>query len=1485
MTGLYRAVRARVPSDAAADTGRRLRDAGVVLRVEDGALRYTAPPGALTDELRAAVRACRAELLELLTGADPDPDPDPFPGRDAGGAPRFAADPDGHARPFPLTDLQQAYLVGEQDFYQQPAPAVFVHEYAFAAGTAPAPERLRAALRLLRRAQGVLRLAVALDGSQRVLPADELSADGCGPLLDRHDLRGQSVEAAERRSRALRARLTADLPPLDAGRPFLLRYIALPGGGVRLQVALRLIAFDAVTTQLFFAELGRCCADPGHRPGSTALTFRDYVLGLREHRATQAYRDARCYWEQRLDSLPVAPALPAAVRAGGGPHPDTALRRIDNRLDRAAWLRFREHAAAAGLPPGTALLGLFVESLQRWSGGAAGLLTVLARHRPGDHPELPRVWGNASTTVLLGYRPARPGDSLAGLCRDLRSRLFQDLAATAVSGVEVGRLLHGRGGVPGNPAPVVFTSGIDEVADAPAGFLLPLPGAELAYSAVSTPQVLLDHQVYAEDGELVCNFDFAEDAYPVGTIERLRDYHRSRLRELAADPAAWERVGAAPLPSAQTAERRAANDTRTPLPSGELHSFVLDSCRADPAAVAVVDDRGQLTRGELDAASGRLARRLRRLGVGADPAAPELVGVRVGRGRGQSVAVLAVLRAGGAYLPIDPGWPVARVRAVLAHSGARALVGPDWPQAAEALPQGVPLVPLDPAGPDREPAGPDGVGGPVGRTAYVIYTSGSTGTPKGVVIPHAGAVNTLRDLTARFALGPEDRVLAVSSLAFDLSVFDQFGLLGAGGAVVAPADSAHPDPQGWAECAHRNRVTVWNSVPALLQLTLEFLGDERARELLATLRLVLLSGDWVPPVLVARLARICPDARVLALGGATEASIWSNWYPAASTPDGWTSVPYGWPLANQTMRVLDQALADVPDWVPGDLYIGGSGLASGYLHDPERTAGAFLEHPGTGERLYRTGDRARYRPGGVLEFLGRADHQVKINGYRVELGEIEARLAALPGIDAGVAVLDTAGGAPALVAFVTRTGAPADPGGRPGRRAADESELRARLRERLPHYMVPAAVFELDRLPLSGNGKVDRSALLALTASGPDPAAPAAPGPDAPGPDADRAARTPGELRLLELWRELLGPRVRGVADDFFGLGGDSLTAVRLFHRIEREFGRRLPLASLFTDSTVRAQAALLADGCPDRADDAGPLVGIGGSGPQRLVLVHPVGGDVLCYREVAARLGGLPVTVHGLRARGLRPGETPAPGVDAMAEDYARALAALPDGPLHLVGWSMGGTVALRLAETLERQGRPVASLTTVDAFTGAGADPGEVRTADRLAGFFTDLAAGADLGPLVRAACADLPDAPDAEQLAAARRALPAAGRLDPTLPEADLARLFAVYRSHSETLARHTARSWAPAAAADRPAPCLLLRATATPADAFPGLRPLDEALPGLGPVLRVDADHYAVVRGDGARLLADRVAEVVAAAAGAAGNDAEPVGNDAEQGSEG
>lgn len=471
------------------------------------------------------------------------------------------------------------------------------------------------------------------------------------------------------------------------------------------------------------------------------------------------------------------------------------------------------------------------------------------------------------------------------------------------------------------------------------------------------------------------------------------------------------------LPAHQRERLARVNATEAPRSADPLHAEVMAQAGRTPGRPAVITAHRTLDYTELAARAHAVASALIRSGS----VRGERVAVVMDKGWEQVVAVLGVILAHGAYVPVDTTQPPLRRDTVLRDAGVRRVLTQSWLAPTLGLPPGTTALAVDtvePATPgatavDAPAAAPDDL-------AYVIYTSGSTGTPKGVMISHGAARNTVDDINARFDVGPDDRVLGLAQLGFDLSVYDIFGPLAVGGALVLPEAARRGDPAHWAALVAEHGVSLWNSVPAQLQMFHEYLRAEHAADT-GRLRLAMLSGDWIPVTLPDAVRARVPGLSVVSLGGATEAAIWSIHHPIDTVDPGLGSIPYGRPLANQTFRVLDPLMRDCPEHVTGELYIGGAGLALGYLGDEQRTAERFVEHPRSGERLYRTGDMGRRLTDGGIEFLGRVDGQVKLNGHRVELAEVEAALQGHPAVRLAAAVVHDEGGSRRLVAFAETT--------------------------------------------------------------------------------------------------------------------------------------------------------------------------------------------------------------------------------------------------------------------------------------------------------------------------------------------------------------------------------------------------------------------------------------------------------------------------------
>lgn len=513
--------------------------------------------------------------------------------------------------------------------------------------------------------------------------------------------------------------------------------------------------------------------------------------------------------------------------------------------------------------------------------------------------------------------------------------------------------------------------------------------------------------------------------------------------------------------------------------------------------------------------------------------------------------MLAVQWIGAVYVPLAVSWPLHRRQQIVTQAAIRRVIGREdleWP--AEVARIAVDARPLGSRLPAAAEVSTDAL-------AYIIFTSGSTGTPKGVAITHAAAVNTLVAINQLYGVNEQDRGLALSALHFDLSVWDIFGLLSAGGSLVMVSEQDEKDAWRWLALGQEHRITLWNSVPALLEMALPLSDMQDAPTGLADLRLVMLSGDWVSPTLAQRLKSAAPQAQAIALGGATEASVWSNHWPMAQSVDGCSSVPYGVPLPNQAFRVVNELGDDCPDWVPGELWIGGRGVAAGYFGDEQRTASQFVTL--NGQRWYRTGDIGRYLPGAVLEFLGRRDNQVKVSGYRLELDEIRLAIDSAPGVDDVQVWVAEQGGRPALAAVVQCAQQP------------DWRALAQHLASLLPAYAIPSLWGYCDSWPLTDNGKRDRRAIEALAQGMARQAA------DRPLSDAER--------QLIALLAPLLERDDIDIYDNFFAIGGDSFIATRLAAALRREHGVELPLWQIFQLQTLDRIAEAVASACEQASD------------------------------------------------------------------------------------------------------------------------------------------------------------------------------------------------------------------------------------------------------------------------------------------------------------
>jgi surfactin family lipopeptide synthetase A len=788
---------------------------------------------------------------------------------------------------------------------------------------------------------------------------------------------------------------------------------------------------------------------------------------------------------------------------------------------------------------------------------------------------------------------------------------------------------------------------------------------DLTLSAIST-----------EDHLSLC-LDYNRDLFEGRTIQRMLNQHETLLRGIIANPA----QGILQLPLLPDEELHQMlvewNATSRDYPRNKcIHQLIEESVRRSPGAAAVEHGGRRLSYAELSSCADLLASRLRSAGVGPEVIVP----ICVERSLEMVIGILGILKAGGAYLPLDPAYPRERLRLMLEDCQARLIV--IQPHLREIVSgQNLKLICLNPNGLDDRTASlkcpacqvtPDNL-------AYVIYTSGSTGRPKGVMVTHR---NVVQSTYARF-LEYDQRVesfLLLSSYAFDSSVAGIFWTLCQGGKLVLPLATQERDPAEWGRIFAPQAVSHLLCLPSLYSLLLETGQPEQLR----SLKVVIVAGEACPPHLPGEHRRRLPRVRLYNEYGPTECTVWSTLCPLGGEP-GRHVVPIGRPIANTQAYILDLGRQPVPIGVAGELFLGGEGLARGYLNQPDLTADAFIPNPFNdprSPRLYRTGDRARYLPDGNIACLGRADSQVKVRGFRIELGEIEAVLSTHPAVIENVVTAPEGSyGVKRLLAYVAC------------RSNSSASELRAFLKARLPEHMVPPAFVFVDSFPRTPNGKIDRAAL------------------PAPSPlptevlEEFASPTNPVQAHLARIWEKILGLPPSDISSSFFELGGDSLMAALVCMEIERQFGRTLPLAALVQSPTIRQLADLLEQTAPAGAWSSLVAIQPGGSQPP-LFLVHGIGGNIVGYGALAHHLGP-DQPVYGLQSWGLSGCHTPHASVEEMAAHYVAEISALqPEGPCFLGGFSFGGLVAFEMAQQLHAQGRPARLVALLDTDYGGKLD-----------------------------------------------------------------------------------------------------------------------------------------------------------------------------------
>jgi amino acid adenylation domain-containing protein len=1161
----------------------------------------------------------------------------------------------------------------------------------------------------------------------------------------------QAWEAKEREQELWRRVREEASAPFDLSRGPLLRMrvLRLSANEHVLLMTLHHIISDGWSMGVMIRELGALYTS--FYQGETSplpelpIQYADFALWQREWLSGSVLEQQLEYWRQQLGGeLPVLALEPDKTRAAE-PQYQGAAQELWLSAELSAQLR--ELSVGEGVTMFMVLLAGWQLLLSRYSGQEDICVgTPIANRNRAETEELIGFFVNTLVlrTDLSGDPSVR---ELLGRVREVclgayghQDMPFEKLVEALAPERDLGR------------TPLFQTMFNLQQGSAPP--VLALPGLQLEQLGSGGETVKFDLMLSLHEsaagvqGEL----SYRTELFAAATMARLLSHYEVLLQGMVANPE--QRLSELSLLTAAARQQLLVewNETAAGYPVGQTITGLFEAQVArTPAATALVCAEQEWSYGQLNQRANQLAHQLRAQGVG-----PEvIVGVCVERSAEMVVALLGILKAGGAYLPIDPAYPRERINFMMADAGmALLLTQAELAQRLELnrAGQALPAILLDREW-EQLAARPTANLAPQSQAdnlAYLIYTSGSTGRPKGVAIEHRSAVALLHWAKHVFPPPLLDGVLAATSICFDLSVFELFLPLSCGGRIILVENAL-----ALAALDEGAAVSLLNTVPSVAKELL------RSEGLPASVRTVNLAGEALSRELVEQLYQQAGVTAVYNLYGPSEDTTYSTF---ALMQAGETNRPsIGRPIWNTQAYVLGRRLELLPPGVAGELYLGGAGLARGYLRRPELTAERFVPHPYSAEpgaRLYRTGDRARYLADGNLEYLRRLDEQVKLRGYRIELGEIEAVLRRYPGIsDCAVLVVERSAGEPQLTAYVVSEADGA---------AVNSGEWQRYLQQQLPEYMVPAQYVRLGELPLTANGKLDRRALALLEPLG--------------GTHSEREyvpARDLMEQKLVQIWEDVLKVKPIGVKDDFFQLGGHSLLAVNLMARIRSSLGQKLPLSDLFQGRTIESLAQLLRKG--NQPTDIHPaLVEIqsGGSEPP-LFCVHAVGGTVFSYIGLAQHLGSQR-PFYGLQSKGLDGKHHPHLSVEEMATYYIDAVTSVqPDGPYLLAGWSMGGIIALEMARQLRKHGHEVARLLLIDSFPDHGNNSQTVIPDHELLASFLEHAGIQTDTPLL--APETLQQLTPEEQLAHVLELARSNAVLPPDTNLADIQNLFEVYKAN--------------------------------------------------------------------------------------------------------
>ncbi|SDY37472.1 non-ribosomal peptide synthetase [Lachnobacterium bovis] len=1134
--------------------------------------------------------------------------------------------------PFSLSSLQMAYYIGKQDYYE--LGGFTTHNY-IEMETRVNINQLNDALQKLIDNQEMLRTVVLKNGKQKVLkniPKYKIYME---------DLRKMTKEEQKARIKEKREKLSHYVFDIYKFPMFDISGFILSDEEKYLFIGYDTIMIDSGSANLMIRDLAYYYFHPNEKPKELDYHYRDYINDMETMKLNESYKEAKAYWDKKLETFPEAVKLPMVCnpqKISKGHF----LRKV-KRYKKDEYGILKKKAREHGMTVSALLLSVYAQVMNFYSGMDRFSLNLTIFNRPNFHKDIEKLYGDFTSTILLDFDLSN-NEKFWDESKKVQNTLEKALENRIYDGISFSRDVMQKFNYSSSKAvmPMVFTSllfeqdvwkDVKKIGD-------------VKWQIGQTPQVYVDFNVLEQEGQLVIQMDYVKELFDDEMIKSVFNAYCQMLDDVIIEN---PKIRFPTLTLTEVEQRKAYNNTRNDSSlNRSLTELFAKSVEQFPDKTAVICGKNRLTYKQLDLLSDCVACNLVKNGLN-----HKNIGLNVERKIGTIINILGILKAGGCYVPILPEFPEERKNFICRMANiTKILYSEDYLDIKDVV-YDINL--------NEYKSSPE-------DSAYILFTSGSTGTPKGVEVLNKSVANSIIGANEVYGINSTDIFIGMSEMSFDMSVYDIFGALSSGATLVM-VENIHAI-ENIAALIEKYKISVWQTVPVLMQMYMQIRKEGQGK----SLRHIMLGGDFVPKKLANDILKAFPKAKFMSIGGPTEVAIMDIYYNVKKVKDEWNSIPYGYPIRNSQLYIMDSKGRECPNEVMGEIVAGGIGIAKGYVGSTELNEKKFYNHPKYG-RLFKTGDYGIFKNEGYIEICGRKDNQVKIQGMRIELGEIENIFLSYEKVKLAAAVIyENSKGAKSIIVFVETT-----------EEICNVDELREYSNKYLTDYMRPKVIKKIKKMPISKNNKIDRRRLLEiLNETGIETKVVVSP-------------KNQLEEKLLKIWKRILGIEDAGVTDDFFESGGNSLKAVEFLTQIKKEINcDNLLLTDVLIAKNIRNLSDMITS---DKKKEIIRILSNKKGHNKKAFFIHGGNGNSDSYESIVTDLSDT-FNCYGIDFTETISLEPKKISLAKLAKKYAKAILEMTsmNEEIVLVGWCIGGTICFEIARILEQNGYEKIKLIFID-------------------------------------------------------------------------------------------------------------------------------------------------------------------------------------------